>query len=174
MQLETSYPHKFMRYMHLGRLCADSKAKDKGLKTQLRFSDKDIEILLKEKGSGKPYRIVKMEDFTDVTLVLEYDHNKKWAVRTDKPPRRLAGPTRRKELPPHMIVSAGKDLTGHSGQKMTMTPSSRNEQQTHEMSRESSTDSNDSLPSKKLRKGSEQMDEQPLFSQQMDIQNESI
>ena len=62
---------------------------DTTLKTQIRFGKKDIEIFVKNKGEGVPFRQIKIKEFTDITKVPCFDHSIKWRRYVDKPPRRV-------------------------------------------------------------------------------------
>ena len=81
-------PNYYERYMCLNRICADKRAEDPGLKTQLRFGKNDIEVYTKTKGGDAGYRKVKLNEFTDMTLVPNFNHEIKWKVFADKPPRK--------------------------------------------------------------------------------------
>ena len=64
---------------------------DNDIKTQLRFGPKDIDIYVKYKSEGVPFKPVRSEDFTDATRVPDFDHTIKWKCFLDKPPRRKLG-----------------------------------------------------------------------------------
>ena len=81
-------PNYYNRFTYLNQICKEAGGKDNTLKTQLRFGQKDIEIFVKYKGENAPFRMVKIEDFTDPKLVPKFDHSIKWKIFEDKPPRR--------------------------------------------------------------------------------------
>ena len=61
------------RYMHLSSVCSDKRASNPNLKTQMRFSNSDIIVLCKTKGSKDPFTIVQLEVFTDISKVPCFD-----------------------------------------------------------------------------------------------------
>ena len=81
-------PSFYERFMSINRLCADARAQDPNLKTQLRFGRQDVELFTKYKGGELGYRLVKLEEFLDTTKIAPFDHKVKWRRVTDQPPRR--------------------------------------------------------------------------------------
>ena len=81
-------PQFYQRYMHMSRMCKDLRAENPDTKTQLCFNDKDIELLIKEKGSDEPFKVINTEDYMDPMAIPDFDHTKNWVFRGDKPPRR--------------------------------------------------------------------------------------
>ena len=61
---------------------------NQGLKTQVRFGVKDVEVYTKYKGSDEPYKRSALEEIVDITLIPSYDHKIKWKQRAERPPRR--------------------------------------------------------------------------------------
>ena len=45
-------PQFFRKYMFLSNECSDYRSRNKNMKTQMRFSDEDIVILVKSKGTA--------------------------------------------------------------------------------------------------------------------------
>ena len=81
-------PQFFARFSALNELCKDRRQEDDSLKTQLRFGDRDIEVLTKEKGSEDPFRVTKLQEFIGDRTVPEFDFSLKWRAQNDRPPRR--------------------------------------------------------------------------------------
>ena len=81
-------PNYHERFMSLNQICAEKRKNDPTLKTQLRFGKKDIEVFTKTKGEESGYKKVDLDDFTDMSLVPEFNFAIKWRKFTDKPPRR--------------------------------------------------------------------------------------
>ena len=85
VQLRNFIPPQFhSRYMYLSKICADLRREDRSKKTQMRFNGDDVEVLIKDRGSEDPYKIVKLEDLCDTKDIPEYDHSLKWKVKKDK------------------------------------------------------------------------------------------
>ena len=80
-------PQFYKRYMFLSKRCSEVRANDRNKKTQLRFNDGDIEVLIKEKGTPEPYRTIKLEDICNLEDLPEYDHGQEWRSRKDRPIR---------------------------------------------------------------------------------------
>ena len=82
-------PNYFDRFTHLNRVCKEKREEDSQIKTQIRFGKKDIEIFVKYKNEGAPFKQIKLEEFTDMSKVPGFDHSISWKRYTDKPPRRV-------------------------------------------------------------------------------------
>ena len=90
-------PNYYNRYTYLNKICKDKRTEDPDIKTQLRFGPKDIDIFIKYKSEGVPFKLVKIEDFTDANRVPGFDHSIKWKCFLDKPPRRKLGEHRQED-----------------------------------------------------------------------------
>ena len=88
--------------MFLSRGCNDFRENNPDMKTQLRFSDKDIEIMIKNRGSTEPYRTVKYEEIMDIKDIPGYDDNIKWKSKGEIPIRRKITPSPNRSIPPSM------------------------------------------------------------------------
>ena len=62
-------PNFYERYTHLNKVCQEMRQKDNTLRTQLRFGKKDIEVFTKHKGDPTGFRVVKLDDFTDISKI---------------------------------------------------------------------------------------------------------
>ena len=60
-------PNYYDRYMALNRICAEKRAVEPDLKTQLRFGKTDVEVFIKYRGEPMGYKVTKLEDFTDTS-----------------------------------------------------------------------------------------------------------
>ena len=76
------------RFMHLNAICTEKRKAEPGLKTQLRFGRRDIEVFVKTRGEEGGFKKVKLEDFTDVSGIPEYNHEIRWKRYVDKLPRK--------------------------------------------------------------------------------------
>ena len=74
--------------MHLNRKCTEYRKKYPEVKTLLRFGTKDIELLMKTKGSSEPLRIVPYSTVDDNSNIPKFDNTRKWKARTTIPNRR--------------------------------------------------------------------------------------
>ena len=63
------------RFQAINEICKESRAKNYNLKTQLRYGTNDFEILIKEKGTTKPFRLVEMKEFIGESQLPEFNHN---------------------------------------------------------------------------------------------------
>ena len=57
-------------------------------KTQIRFGEQDIDILVKERGTEEPYRSVDLKEFMGEMELPIFDHSRRWIQRLDRNPRR--------------------------------------------------------------------------------------
>ena len=87
-------PQFWSRYMYLNTECSKFREDYPDTKTQLRFSCKDVEILMKKKGTEEPYCVVSYETVTDPRSVPNFDYNMKWQNRANMTPRRQLVPYR--------------------------------------------------------------------------------
>ena len=73
--------------MFLSKRCAELRTADRKKKTQMRFNGDDIEVLLKEKGTPEPYRVIEHKEICNVDDLPDYDHNQVWKVKRDRQPK---------------------------------------------------------------------------------------
>ena len=108
-------PGFYERFMAINRKCTEVRAENKNVKTQIRFNEKDIEILTKERGSNEPYKTNDLETFMGNTPLPEFDHTRKWTFRSDRPPRRKITYDRENTDPLAIHKESGKhQLSRHS------------------------------------------------------------
>ena len=81
-------PQFWSRYMYLNKACTEYRGLYPKIKTQLRFGSRDVEIMMKEKGSKDPYKKVTYSEVTDPSGVPEFDHSVKWTQRQERKLRR--------------------------------------------------------------------------------------
>ena len=96
-------PNFYKRFMALNEVCAKKRTDNDDLKTQLRFSNKDVEIFIKYKSEEMGYRKVNISEFTDSNLIPEFDNLVKWKRFTEKPPRRITNTHGRSREMPSMV-----------------------------------------------------------------------
>ena len=75
-------------YMALNKKCSETRKLRKDIKTQIRFGEKDLEVLLKTREGNEPYKQVDIWTFMDGSELPSFNHTKKWKPRHDHPPRR--------------------------------------------------------------------------------------
>ena len=80
-------PQFWEQYNFLSKFCASKRAEEPPMKTLMRFSDVDIEILMKPRGSPEPYVVVPLEEIEKIAPILKYDHSVTWKKCIDRPPR---------------------------------------------------------------------------------------
>ena len=78
------------------------------MKTQLRFGDRDLEILTKEKGGEEPFCKVSLRDFLGRDNIPDFDHSVKWKVQVDRPPRRRVASASPDQAGRQQVVPAGE------------------------------------------------------------------
>ena len=62
--------------------------KEKDVRTQIRFGKVDLEVFCKEKGSEAAYEKVELDKIMKEESLPDYDLDKKWSVKAERPPRR--------------------------------------------------------------------------------------
>ena len=85
-------PIFYDRYTTLSRYARDLRLRDKSLKTQIRFLEKDIGLFVKTKGTDDPLTEMKMEDIEKDCRLPPVDYSVKWQMRDDKQPWRRTSP----------------------------------------------------------------------------------
>ena len=81
-------PQFWSRYMHLSKKCNEYRAKNPMMKTQIRFSGTDVEIMLKKKEPGEAYKCVPHETIAEPSEIPPFEFNMKWNQRRETPLRR--------------------------------------------------------------------------------------
>ena len=81
-------PQFFSRFTALNKICRDKRYENPEIKTQVRFGQKDLEILIKNKGSEEPFQKVDLMEFIGKDKIPEFDHKMKWNYTKERPPRR--------------------------------------------------------------------------------------
>ena len=114
VQLRNFVPPQFYcRYMFLSKRCNEVRAADKNKKTQLRFNNGDVEVLMKDKETNDPYKCIPHEEICNLEDLPEYDHSQEWRVKKDRIMRREIRTPNRGE-PPSLC---GKDPASHPNQQ---------------------------------------------------------
>ena len=146
-------PQFYARFSALNMLCKEKREKDRTLKTQLRFGERDLEVLTKEKGGEEPFRVVNMKEFTKGREIPDFDHTIRWKVQPDRPPRRR-------------VMSSSGEEEMETGRDRGSEPARRKDRRTpqNKWVRQHST-GEDTIESKKRRMETEtQAGEQPVNS----------
>ena len=81
-------PQYWERFSALNRLCAHRRSQDSSLKTQIRFGERDLIVLTKEKGSQEPYSVTDAATFAEGEEIPDIDMAIKWRFQEERPPRR--------------------------------------------------------------------------------------
>ena len=102
-------PQYFNRYMFLSKRCKELRDADNRKKTQLRFNNGDVEILVKDKGSQESYKSIPHEQVCNLEDLPDYDHLLEWKPRKDRMTRQEHRSPNR-GAPPSLC---GKEVTSH-------------------------------------------------------------
>ena len=78
-------------------ICTEKRKAEPGLKMQLRFGRRDIEVFVKTKGEEGGFKKVNLEEFTDVSGIPEYNHEIRWKRYVDKLQRKVTSYREEKE-----------------------------------------------------------------------------
>ena len=96
-------PTQFIKeYMFLNQGCAEHMQEYSDMKTQLRFSNRDIEVLIKIKGISEPYRVICYEEIINTMEMPEFEYDMVWKPKSDRAPVpvRDISPESERETPP--------------------------------------------------------------------------
>ena len=127
-------PQYYERYMHLNAKCADYRKDNPEIKTQLRFGQKDIEILMKTRGSVEPFRIVPMNTVDNKDNIPKFDCSRKWKIRTGAPLRRKKNYNPEKDKLPSMAGQLEeRDKATHSLSRTSSLKDMRKKQKTNKL-----------------------------------------
>ena len=89
-------PQYFERYTALARYASDIRNNDKSIKTQIRFGDLDLVLLVKQRGTEEQLRPLNMREIEKEAKLPEIDYNLEWKRRPDRPAFRQISPQNRK------------------------------------------------------------------------------
>ena len=100
-------PQLYKRYMYISGVCKDRRQENPDLKTQMRFGLKEIEVYTKYRGTGEGFKKVKLDEFLEMELLPEFEHDLKWKKRTEREERRK--PNYRSTKPDENPTSRNKE-----------------------------------------------------------------
>ena len=83
-------PQFWERFSHLNRYCMDLKNDDKDVKFQIRFNDKDLEVLIKNRRTDEHYYILPLEDIEKKGEIPKFNYSITWTKRTTNPTGNLS------------------------------------------------------------------------------------
>ena len=95
-------PQYWSRYSALNAYCKELRENNPDIKTIIRFTETDLEVLTKDKSREEPYRVTPMEDIEAKITIPKYDHKLTWRKRSDKPVRSQPTPVRGRIIPPSL------------------------------------------------------------------------
>ena len=77
------------RYKFLSNYCTEERGKNSNLKTLIRFTDIDLEVLFKYKNKDEQYFNVSLKEIEKEAGALpKFDHSISWTKRQDRPPKK--------------------------------------------------------------------------------------
>ena len=125
-------PQYWARYSALSNYCKRLREDNKNLKTIIRFSEKDVEVLVKDRNMEGQYKVVPLMEIEKTEDIPKFDHSIQWRRRQDRPPKMKVKPVLTKIVPPSMKQS--------------------------EMQRQRSTDSTEMMTTKRRKQDESQME----------------
>ena len=156
-------PQYWERYLHLNRYCSKLKQEDKDIKFQIRFSEVDLEVLIKNRRKDENYYILPLQEISKEGDIPKFNHNITWTKRNDRPQREPLKPVKSKICPPSLRQETRQNSSPTSDPLQLSTSPS-------ELQRKTSSSSSDSAqPKKKVRKQSD-----TRMDTDVNISNESI
>ena len=106
-------PQFWDRFSFLNKYCMNLRQLDKDIKYQIRFNDRDLEVLLKNRRTDESYYILPLSDIEKEGEIPKFNHKIVWTKRNDKPLREALKPVRTKVIPPSI---RGAELQRQSSQ----------------------------------------------------------
>ena len=138
-------PQYWERYRFLSKYCAEERSKNTNLKTMIRFTDCDMEVLFKDRNTDEQYNVVDLKDIAkEVGKIPRFDHSVQWKLRVDRPLKTTPKVTTQAVRPPSL-----------GGARMTK-----------QSSTSSSSSSGPSQPSKRF-KGSNDMETDAVETEEL-------
>ena len=81
-------PQFFDCFNTLNKLCIVKRQMDNRLKTQIRFGEKDLEVMTKIKGMEELFKQEDLKSFIGDQIIPDFNFNLKWRIKMDSIPRR--------------------------------------------------------------------------------------
>ena len=170
-------PQFYDKFMALNKLCAGRRSEDSQLKTQIRFNNRDLEVLVKVKGGEDPYKTVDLKKFAAGGHIPSFDNTIKWRWQEDRQPRR--------RVMSEDALPAGRKEWGEKParpvQQKSVNPVYKytldNTQPGSSLTRVNSGSDSTDLPPKKLRRQVEEVEVEavdPLESDNMNLADETL
>ena len=139
-------PQYWNRYRFLSNFCSDKRASNNNLKTMIRFTDVDMEVLFKDRNTDDQYIVVALKDIEEeVGKIPKFDHSVSWKLRVDRPNKSTPKATSEAVCPPSLggarrnkqTISSSSSSSGQS-QPSKRFKSAQNED--HDMETEVATE----------------------------------
>ena len=93
-------PQFWERYRYLSQHCADLRGHNSNLKTKIQFNYKDLEVLMKQRRSEEPFKVLELKEIEEKGPIPMFDHSIIWKRRSDRPPRNPTKKVEGKICPP--------------------------------------------------------------------------
>ena len=93
-------PQYWARYSHLSNYCKTLRSENEDTKTIIRFTEKDLEVLVKNRNVEDHYRAIPLDEIEKLESIPKFDHSIKWERRQDRPPKTLVKPVLTRIIPP--------------------------------------------------------------------------
>ena len=93
-------PQFWKRFSHLNKFCQKLREEDDELKTIIRFNEKDLEVLTKNRRTEDQYTCLPLSEIEKQGPIPKFDHTIVWKKRVDRQPRNPVKPVKGKICPP--------------------------------------------------------------------------
>ena len=104
-------PQFWDRYQVINQYCAEQRMKNKDLKTQIRFGDTDIEVMLKDRSKDEGYSVLDLKVIEVNGSIPKFNHEVQWRKRIERLPRNSLKTVSGKLIPPS-IQRSGSSSSG--------------------------------------------------------------
>ena len=95
-------PQFWERYRFISQYCSELRQDNSNLKTKIQFSDYDIEVYTKLRGTEDQYKILPLAEIEEHGPIPKFNFSIEWRKRSDRPPRNPPKPVVGKVCPPSM------------------------------------------------------------------------
>ena len=104
-------PQFWDRYQRINQYCAEQRSTNKDLKTQIRFGDTDLEVMMKDRSKDEGYSMVDLKVIETNGPIPKFNHDVQWRKRIERLPRSSLMSVSGKLTPPS-IRRSGSNSSG--------------------------------------------------------------
>ena len=136
-------PQFFNRHNAVSKYAAEMREKDRTLKTQIRWTNNDIVLMTKTRGTDEAFTPITMTEIAEIIDLPRIEYNLVWNRKPDRPAWRNVSPSNGRIH----LKSLGRQTNGTNGTNLRREESPKYKKSKHQLSADSSDSNNeDDLP----------------------------